>query len=109
MTKASEIYTLYLKAHHLPADGSVREATIEQAEPTTIHPRPGQTKRVIILSFVGKAHKLILTQGNANRMVMIAGDDLAGWPGMVIGLRADMWGDKPTVIIVPVANQPAKK
>ncbi len=104
MTKVSDYYVLYLKAHHLPADGSKREATIAGAEAATIHPRPGQTKKVILLSFVGRPHKLILTQGNANRMVAIAGDDLSGWPGVVIGLRRDTWGDKPTVVIEPVTN-----
>lgn len=108
MPKASDVYTLYLKASHLPEQG-MREATIAQAEIKEIHPRPGQKKTVIILSFVGKVHKLILNQGNANRLAIIAGDDLAGWPGVVIALRRDKWGDKDTIVIEPPPNGNGKK
>src|SRR5688572_22594625 len=108
MAKASDIYTLYLKPAHLPTQGA-REATIERAEVKEIHPRPGQKKTVIILSFVGKVHKLILNQGNANRLAIIAGDDLEGWPGIVVSLRRDMWGDKPTVIVEAYKNGNGKE
>lgn len=102
--KASDIYTLYLKPAHLPADGSRREATIESATVATLHPRPGQEQRAILLSFVGKAHKLILNQSNANRLATIGGDDCDGWAGLVIGLRRDRYGQKETVIIEAATN-----
>jgi hypothetical protein len=104
MTKASDYYVLYLKPHHLPTDGSRREATIESAKVVTLHPRPGQEQRAILVSFVGKVHKLILNQGNANRLVAIAGDDLEGWPGVVIGLKRATYGPKETILIEPVTN-----
>lgn len=107
--KASDIYTLYLKPAHLPQDGSPRQATIESATVATLHPRPGQEQRAILLSFVGKAHKLILNQSNANRLATIGGDDCDGWAGLVIGLRRDRYGQKETVIIEAVTNGNGKK
>jgi hypothetical protein len=104
MTKVSDIYTLYLKPQHLPQDGSQRQATIEKAEVKTLRPRPTEEKRFIVVSFVGKPHKLILNQGNANRMATIAGDDLSGWPGIVISLSRATWGPKETIIISEPKN-----
>src|SRR5262245_32024521 len=104
MTKVSDLYTLYLKSHHLPQNSSAREATIERANVETLHIRPTEEKRLIVISFKGKPHKLILNQGNANRMVSIAGDDIAAWPGVVISLRRGSWGSKPTIIIEPHQN-----
>lgn len=107
--KASEVYTLYLKAHHLPQDGSPRQATIESAAVATLHPRPGQEQRAILVSFKGRPHKLILNQSNANRLVAIAGDDLEGWPGIVVNLRRDKYGQKETVIVSEATNGNGKK
>lgn len=104
MAKVSDVYTLYLKPHHLPADGSAREATIERAMIETLRPRPTEEKRFIVVSFVGKAHKLILNSGNANRLATIAGDDLSGWPGIVISLKRGEWASKPTIIIEKATN-----
>lgn len=103
MSKVSDLYTLYLKPKHLPEQGN-REATIEAAKVETLHPRPGQEQRAIVLSFVGKPHKLIVNQGNANRLVSIAGDDYSQWPGVTIALKRGQWGSKPTVIIEPAQN-----
>ncbi len=104
MPKASDYYTLFLKAHHLPADGSQRQATIERAEVKELHPRPTEKKRLIVVSFVGKVHKLILNQGNANRLATLGGDDCDGWAGLVIGLRRDKYGQKETVVIEAPTN-----
>ena len=109
MTKASDLYTLYLKPTHLPQDGSARPATIEAATVATLHPRPGQESKAILIAFVGKPHKLILNQSNANRMVAIAGDDTAGWTGIVVNLRRDRYGQKETIIIEPTTNGNGKK
>src|SRR5690606_29802088 len=92
------------KPHHLPADGSAREATIEKATIETLHPRPTETKKFVVVSFVGKVHKLILNGGNANRLVAIAGDDLTGWSGIVISLKRGEWASKPTIIIEKATN-----
>jgi len=100
--KASDIYTLYLKPKHLPQDGTSKQTTIEKAEIRTLHPRPGQEIRAIVLSFEGKPHKLILNQGNANRMVSIGGDETESWAGMVVGLKRGKWGSKDTVIVESV-------
>jgi hypothetical protein len=109
MPKASDYYTLYLRPAHLPADGSRREATIEKATVATLHPRPGQEQRAILLSFVDKAHKLILNQSNANRLATLGGDDIDGWAGLVIGLRRDKYGQKETVIVEAATNGNGKK
>lgn len=103
MAKVSDIYTLYLKPNHLPEQGN-KEATIEQATLETLHPRPGQTIRAIVLSFAGKPHKLILNQGNANRMASLAGDDFSKWSGQTIGLKRGKWGSQDTIIIEPVSH-----
>ena len=107
--KASDIYTLYLKPAHLPADGSPREATIERAEVKTLHPRPGQEQKAIVISFKGKAHKLILNQGNANRLATLGGDDIEAWAGLVIGLKRSTWGPKDTILIEPATSGNGKK
>ena len=103
MSKVSDLYTLYLKPKHLPEQDS-KEATIEQAAVETLHPQPGKVAKAIVLSFVDKPHKLILNQGNANRMVSIGGDDYSQWPGVTIALKRGKWGSKPTVIIEPAKN-----
>lgn len=107
--KASEIYNLYLKPAHLPADGTKREATIEKVTLETLHPRPGQESKSIVLSFVGKAHKLILNQSNANRLVLIAGDDTDAWKGLVINLSRSKYGAKDTVLIEPALTTNGNK
>ena len=101
--KVSDIYTLYLKPKHLPEEGS-KETTIERATVETLHPRPGQEIKAIVLSFVGKHHKLILNQGNANRLASIAGLDTEAWEGIVISLKRGKWGSKATIIIEPATN-----
>lgn len=104
MSKISDIYRLYLKPIHLPADGSAREATIAGATVEELHPRPTEKKRFIVISFVGKPHKFILNQGNANRMYNIGGDDTDKWPGLVITLSRATWGPKETIIISEPKN-----
>jgi hypothetical protein len=104
MPKVSDHYTLYLKPHHLPQDGSARPATIEAAEVATLHPRPGQEQRAILVSFVGKPHRLILNQSNANRMVAIGGDDTDGWKGLVVNLSRAKYGQKETIVVEAATN-----
>lgn len=108
MTKVSDLHTLWLKPAHLPTQGA-REVTIERAEVKELHPRPGQKKQAIVLSFVGKIHKMIVNSGNANRLASIAGDDMEAWPGVVIGLKRGEWGDKATIVIEQVTNGNGKK
>lgn len=99
ITKVSDIHPLWLKAHHLPKDGSPREATVEKAELMLLHPRPGQEQLAIVVSFVGKAHRRILNDSNARAMVDIAGDDFSKWAGVTVNLRRTQWGQKETVAI----------
>lgn len=99
MTKVSDFHPLYLKGRHLPADGTPREATIEKAEVEKLHPRPNLEELRIVVSFVGKAHKLILNGSTARAMVDIAGDDFGKWAGVTVNLRRGQWGQKETVII----------
>lgn len=101
MNNVSDIYTLWLKPWHLPPDKPI-SVTIQKAEVRIIHPRPTEEKKAIILTFVGKNHKLILNDGNANKMADIGGEDWAGWQGLVVQLqRTKFTKDKETIHILP--------
>jgi len=76
--------------------------TIEKATVETLHPRPGQTVQKIVLVFKGKQRRLILGDGNANKLCDIAGDDTDGWVGVVVRLRAAHYtADKRTIGVEP--------
>lgn len=101
MSNVSDIYTLWLKPWHLPADKPV-SVTITQATVETLHPRPTEEKKAIVLSFAGKNRRLILNSTNANKMTDIGGEDFTGWQGLVIQLkRAAFTKGKETIIIGP--------
>ncbi len=101
MTNVSDLYNLWLKAAHLPVDKLV-SVTIEKVEVRELHPRPTQTEKKIVLSFVGKNRRLILNDGNANKMVDIGGEDWSGWAGLVVQLKRQKFtADKETIIISP--------
>lgn len=106
MTKLSDIYTLYLKAKHLPADGSPRKAIIESAKVQVLHPRPGMEQRCVVLSFKTKKHKLILNQSNANIMFDIGGDDIEAWSGIMVQLRRQQHAKNETIVIEPTKDTP---
>ncbi len=100
-SNVSDIYTLWLKPWHLPPDKPVN-VTIQKAEIRTIHPRPTEERQAIILSFAGKNRKLILNDGNANKMTDIGGEDFTAWQGLVIQIkRAKFTKDKETIYILP--------
>lgn len=96
-TNVSNIYTLYLKARHLPPGGAT--ATIERVTEEELHPRPGQTERKLVLSFKGKNRRLILNQRNANAMVDLAGEDWSKWVGVTVRLMPGKWGSKDTIVL----------
>jgi hypothetical protein len=101
MSNVSDLYTLWLKPWHLPP-GKPWVVTIQKAEVRTIHPRPTEEKKALILSFVGKNRKLILNDGNANKLADIGGEDTEGWAGLVIQLkRTSYTKDKETIVISP--------
>lgn len=102
-TKISELYRIWLKPGHLP-ETEAREVTISGAKVETLHPRPGQEQKAVVLSFKGKPHQMIVNMSNANRLYTICGDDLDSWAGQVIALRRGMWGAKPTIIVERPAN-----
>lgn len=105
MANVSEIYDLWLKAHHLPVD-KVVNVTIEKAEPRILHPRPTEEKTALVLTFAGKNRKLILNSTNANALTDLAGEDYTGWAGLVISIKRQKYTAKQDTIIVgpPVAN-----
>lgn len=112
MSNVSEVYDLWLKAAHLPADKAVN-VTIEKAAVRVLHPRPTEEKPAIVLSFVGKSRRLILNSTNANAMATIGGEDTDGWAGLVISLKRQKYNAKlETIIIGPAlttngnANKP---
>lgn len=109
MASVSDLYTLWLKPWHLPP-GKLVSVTIEKVEVRTIHPRPTEEKAALILSFVGKNRRLILNDGNANKMADIGGEDYTAWKGLVIQLqRASYTANKETIYILPPdGNTPAK-
>lgn len=101
MSNVSDLYTLWLKPWHLPA-GKPISVTIEKAETRTIHPRPTEERTALVLSFVGKNRKLILNDGNANKMSDIGGEDWAAWRGLVVQLKRVQFNkDKETIHILP--------
>ena len=104
MPNVSDLYDLWLKAIHLPMDKPV-SVTIEKVEVKTVHPRPTEERRVIVLSFVGKNRRLILNPTNANKMTDLGGEDWAAWKGLVVQLkRAAYTKDKETIHILPAST-----
>lgn len=104
MTNVSDIYTLWLKPHHLPV-GKAVEVTIEKVEKRTIHPRPTEEKEALILTFAGRNRKMILNPTNANKMTDIGGEDYSAWRGLVIQLkRAQHTKDKETIHVIPASK-----
>lgn len=105
MANVGEFYSLWLKPWHLgdkPVNVTVARATVE-----TLHPRPTEEKKAIVLAFVGKQRRLILNSSNAGRMADIGGEDTDAWAGLVIQLRrAKHTKDKETIIIssAPTTN-----
>ena len=98
MPKVSEFFNLWLKPHHLPENGGA-SVTIERVTVEELHPRPGQTQQGVVLSFVGKARRLILNGGNANRLANLAGDEMEGWVGVEIRLKRADWYGRATIVI----------
>lgn len=97
---AADFATLWLKAHHLKPDGV--QVTIERVDAETVHPRPGEEKRVLVLSFRNARRRLILNGGNVNRMADIGGEDPGGWPGLVVRLKPVKYtAAQNTVVIEP--------
>lgn len=104
MSNVSDIYNLWLKPWHLPPDKPVN-VTIQEAEVRTLHPRPTEEKRALILSFVGKNRRLILNDGNANKLADLGGEDYNAWAGLVISLKRQQYTkDKATIIVGPATN-----
>lgn len=97
----SDLYDLWLKAIHLPMDKPV-SVTIEKAEVKTLHPRPTEERRALVLSFIGKNRRLILNSTNASKMADIGGEDYSGWTGLVVQLKRQQYTkDKETILISP--------
>ena len=94
----TQLYKIYLKPGMLPPDKLV-QVTIEAVTVEELHIRPGETKQAVVLSLKGKQARLILNQGNANRLAVIAGTDTDAWPGVVIGLKRAKYGPKETILI----------
>jgi hypothetical protein len=108
MSSVSDIYDLWLKPWHLPPDKSVN-VTIQKVEVRTLHPRPTEERTALVLSFAGKNRKLILNDGNANKLADIGGEDYGGWVGLVIQLkRAKFTKDKETIFITPASTNGTK-
>lgn len=101
MSNVSDIYTLWLKPWHLSA-GQPVSVTIQKVETRTVHPRPTEERTALVLSFAGRNRKLILNDGNANRMSDIGGEDWTAWQGLVVQLqRIKFTKDKETIHILP--------
>lgn len=101
MPNVSDLYDLWLKPIHLPTDKAVN-VTIQQVEVKELHPRPAQTEKKLVISFVGKNRRLILNNSNANRMANIGGEDFSAWVGLAVQLKRQKYtADKETIIIMP--------
>lgn len=108
MSNVSDLYTLWLKPHHLPL-GKLVQVTIAKVEVRELHPKPTQVETKLVLSFVSKNRRLILNDGQANKMADIGGEDYTAWKGLVIQLqRASYTANKETIrILPPNGNTPA--
>lgn len=94
----SDLYNLWLKPHHLPAEG--QEFTIESVSVQDLTPKPNQTEKKAILKFRGEPRRLILNDGNANRLVDIAGLDPTAWAGVVVKLVPEKYNRNTDTIII---------
>ncbi len=107
MPRIGNLYKLWLKAHHLPPEGA--EVTISRATVETLNPKPGQTEKKVVLAFKGRNRRLVLNDGNANRMLDIAGsDNTDDWTGLVVRLRPADYTTKKRTIILEAAGQPGQ-
>lgn len=107
MANLSDLYNIWLKAENLPPD-KVVGVTIERVTVEEVTPRPGQTERRLILSFKGKARRLIVNSGNANRLANMHGEDYTAYVGLVVGLkRVPFKKDVDTIHILPAPTAPA--
>lgn len=78
MAKVSDIYqSAWLKAEDLL--GKAPKVTIESATTQEFKNQDGTKERKIVLSFVGKAKKLILNKGQAGTLVKLYGDETDAW------------------------------
>lgn len=101
MPNVSDYYSLWLKAADIPAD-KVITVTIERVTVETLHPRPTEETKKLVLAFKGKNRRLILNSTNANKLATIGGEDYTAWPGLVIGLkRVKYTAQQDTIVIVP--------
>lgn len=103
MPSVADFYNLWLKATDLPA-GKAVPVTITAVKAETLHPRPGEEKKALVLSFKDKSRRLILNGGNANRMAAIGGEDYTAWPGLVIMLERVAFTKQQDTIIIKPAN-----
>jgi hypothetical protein len=101
MPSVADLYNLWLKAADLPA-GKTVTVTIAAIKVETLHPRPGEERKALVLSFKDKNRRLILNAGNANRMAAIGGEDYTAWPGLVICLKRTKYtAQQDTIVIEP--------
>jgi hypothetical protein len=100
MPSVADLYSLYLRAEHLPPD-KVIPVVIERCSLEELHPKPGQTAKRLVLAFKGKSRRLVVNNSNAGRLADIGGEDYTAWPGLVIGLkRVKYTKDQDTIVIV---------
>lgn len=90
MAKATQLYTIWLKAQHL---GEGKTLTITAVNVETLHPRAGQERAYLTLCFKETGMKAIVNQSNANLLVRGFGtDDTDKWVGKQIRLTPFKYG-----------------
>jgi hypothetical protein len=83
--RASDLYTIWLKAINLSPSGDV--FTITSIAVEKLHPRPTVEKAFLVLSLKETRQRVIVNQTNANRLVYAFGDDYEGWQGKKIRIK----------------------
>lgn len=105
--KVTDFYTLWLRAAHLPADGTM--ATIVNVAVETLHPTPTEQKKVLVLTFRNASRKLALNQTQANTLVELFGEDVDSWIGQPVELTPKALNKRITTILISAAPEPARQ
>lgn len=97
--RISELYqSQWLKADDL--QGRAVHVVIASAVVETVKRPDGSRPELVVLSFVGKAKKLMCNATQARAIAGQLGDDIEDWPGNAIRLGPGMAGNGKATIVV---------
>ncbi len=108
LSQLADYQSPWLKAEDLA--GKPRRVRIKDYEVADMKQQDGSKQTKIVLSFLGKAKKLILNRSNAAALGAALGDDLDEWTGAEIILspgKTPNGQDTITVAVIPDEQTPA--